>query len=133
MKRNYWRDIGNPQSYLQAHQDFLSGRIKDSKTEKSADSDIATTAVVDKNSIIDRDCVIKPNARVINSVIGQGVHIEEKAVVENSVIWAHTRISSAANIRNAVIGRSCHIGRNAVVGSGAVLGDKTSLTDYTQV
>jgi len=130
---NYWRDIGNPQSYLQAHQDFLSGRIKSSKTEKSADSDIATTAVVDKNSIIDKDCVIKPNARVTNSVIGQGVHIEEKAVVENSVIWAHTRISSAASIHNAVIGRSCHIGRNAVVRSGAVLGDKTSLTDYTQV
>lgn len=133
MKKNYWRDIGTPQSYLQAHKDFLSGQIKSSGIEISADSDIATTAIVDKNSIIGAGCVIKPNARVTNSVIGQGVHIEEKAIVENSVIWAHTRISSSANIQNAIIGRSCHIGRNAVVKNGAVLGDKTSLTDYTQV
>lgn len=133
MKENYWRDIGTPQSYLEAHHDFLSGQIKGFNTEKSNESDVATAAVVDKNSIVGENCVIKPNARIVNSVIGAGVHIEEKAVVENSVIWAHTRISSQAHIENALIGRSCYIGRNVVVGRGAVLGDKTSLTDYTQV
>ena len=67
-----------------------------------------------------------------NSVIGAGVHVEEKAVIENSVIWSHTRVSSAAHIENAVVGRSCYIGKNAVGRNGAVLGDKTSLTDYTK-
>ena len=71
--------------------------------------------------------------KLLNSVIGEGVHIEEKAVIENSVIWAHTRISSAAEIKDAIIGRGCHIGRNASVSEGTVLGDKTSLTDYTKV
>lgn len=131
--KNYWRDIGTPESYLQAHYDFLSGQIKGFKTEKQNGADIATAADVDKNSLIAEDCIIKPNARVANSVIGQGVHIEEKAIVENSVVWAHTRISSSAHIQNAVIGRGCHIGRNAVVSGGAVLGDKTALTDYTKV
>jgi len=132
MNGNYWRDIGTPQSYLQAHHDFLSGQIKAFKVKKSAEADIATAAIVDKNSFIGEGCVIKPNAKVINSVIGAGVHIEEKATVENSVIWAHTRISSAAAIKNAIVGRSCHIGRNVSVTDGAVLGDKTSLTDYTK-
>ncbi len=133
IKQNYWRDIGTPESYLKAHHDFLSGQIKGFETEKSNESDVATSAIVDKSSVVGENCIIKPNAKIINSVIGAGVHVEEKAVVENSVVWAHARISSAAQIRNAIVGRSCYIGRNVVVGEGAVLGDKTSLTDYTKV
>lgn len=133
MRENYWRDIGTPQSYLEAHFDFLAGKIKGFTFEKAKNFDLATTAIVDSASIIGEDCVIKPNARIINSVIGQGVHIEEKAVVENSVVWAHTRISNSSQIKNAVIGRSCYIGKNSVVSGGAVLGDKSSLTDYTKI
>jgi NDP-sugar pyrophosphorylase family protein len=129
---NYWRDIGTPNSYLNAHHDFFNGKIKGFKVERDNQSDIATAAIVDKHSIIGADCIIKPGAKVINSVIGSGVHIEEKAVIENSVIWSHTRVSGSAQIRNAVVGRSCHIGRNVSVGEGTILGDKTSLTDYTQ-
>jgi len=133
MNGNYWRDIGTPTSYLQAHHDFLSGKIKGFKIEKPAEADVATAAIVDKNSILGEGCIVKPNAKIINSVIGAGVHIEEKAVVENSVIWSHTRVSSQAQICGAIVGRSCHIGRNVSVSDGAVLGDKTSLTDYTRV
>jgi NDP-sugar pyrophosphorylase family protein len=133
MKGNYWRDIGTPKSYLEAHHDFLSGQIKGFETEKQNESDVATAALVDRNSIIGENCTIKPNAKIINSVIGAGVHIEEKAVIENSVIWAHTRISSAAHIKSAIIGRSCYIGKNVSISENSVLGDKTSLTDYTQI
>ena len=133
ISKNYWRDIGTPESYLQSHHDFLRGQIKDFELERTIEAEISHTAIVDKTSIVATDCVIKPNARIINSVLGAGVHVEEKAVVENSVIWAHTRIASAAHIQNAVVGRSCHIGRNVTVGDGAVLGDKTTLSDYTRV
>lgn len=133
LQENYWRDIGNPASYLQGHHDFLSGKIKGFEIEKSAKTEISHTAFVDKNSLIAEDCIIKPNARIFNSVIGKGVLVEEKAIIENSVVWSHTRISNGAEISGAVIGRSCYIGKNAVVSKGAVLGDKTSLTDYTKV
>ena len=133
LKNDYWRDIGSPTSYLDAHHDFLNNRIKGYKVEKQSGSEIATAAFVDKHSVIGENCIIKPNAKIINSVIGEGVHIEEKAVVENSVIWAHTRISGAAHITGAIVGRGCHIGRNVTVSQGAVLGDKTALTDYTKI
>ncbi len=133
MDKNYWRDIGTPESYLQAHHDFLSGQIRHFEIERSSEAEISHTAIVDKTSIVAADCIIKPNARIINSVLGAGVHVEEKAVIENSVVWAHTRISNAARLDNAVIGRSCHIGRNVTVSAGTVLGDKTSLTDYTKI
>ncbi len=133
MKDDYWLDIGTPESYLTAHLDFLRGAITGFEIETSAASDVATRAEVDRVSVIGPDCTIKPGVRIVNSVIGAGVHIEEKAIIEDSVIWSHTRIASSAEVRGAVIGRSCHIGRNAIVGSGTVLGDKTALTDYTRV
>lgn len=130
---DYWLDIGTPATYLKVHHDFLSGVVGGFDIDGRDLASVATHAEVDKKSVIGEDCTIKPGAQVINSVIGPGVLLEEKAVVENSVIWAHTRVAAAAEIHDAVIGRSCHIGRNAVVGPGSVLGDKTALTDYTKV
>ena len=129
----YWIDIGTPASYLQAHMDFLGGRIMGFEVERNAESDIATRSEIDQNSIIGPECIIKSGAKIINSVIATGVHIDEKAVVENSVIWPHTRISALAEIRGSVIGRSCYIGRNSVVSKDSAIGDKSTLTDYTHV
>jgi NDP-sugar pyrophosphorylase family protein len=130
--RTYWIDIGTPARYLQAHHDLLANRVgRIHIKERRGDFDSATAAEIDELSIIGDDCQIKPGAQIINSVLGQGCFVEERARVENSVIWPHTRISTTAEVTNAIAGRGCHIGRSAVVGPGAVLGDKTSLTDYT--
>lgn len=129
----YWRDLGTPASYLAAHQDFLSGKISKIKPEiDNASTDRATTASVDRESIIGEGCVIKPHAKIVNSVLGPGVHVDEKASISNSVIWAHSRISSSAEIDGAIVGRSCYIGRNTNIRAGAVLGDKTTLPDYSR-
>lgn len=130
LQNNYWRDIGNPNSYLEAHHDFLSGKIKNLNVRKSKNPKGSFTC---QNSIISEDCVIKNGAKIVNSVLGAGVHVEEKAVIENSVIWAHTHIENSAEIKDAVIGRGCYIGKNTTVSAGAVLGDKTSLTDFTKI
>ncbi|HWS87716.1 MAG TPA: NDP-sugar synthase [Pyrinomonadaceae bacterium] len=129
----YWLDIGAPSRYLQVHQDILAGRVRSVQLKKRrGECELATIAEVDELSLLGDDCTIKPGAQIVNSVLGEGVHVEEKARVENSVIWPHTRISAGAHLSNAVVGRGCHIGRSAQVGAGAVLGDKTNLTDYTQ-
>ena len=99
--------------------------------ERRGQFDAATVAEIDELSMIGDDCQIKPGAQIINSVLGQGCFVEERARVENSVIWPHTRIGTAAQVTGAIVGRGCHIGRSAVVGPGSALGDKTSLTDYT--
>jgi mannose-1-phosphate guanylyltransferase len=134
-KDAYWLDIGTPQRYWQAHQDLLDGKVKRFPfgDKRSEQGDLAHTAEIDKKSHIAADCVIKPGAKIVNSFLGTGVYVEEKAVVENSVIWSHTRVNTNATVTNSVVGRGCHIGRFCTVGGGSVLGDKTSLTDYTQV
>jgi mannose-1-phosphate guanylyltransferase len=130
--RTYWIDIGTPERYLQVHEDLLANRvgrihIKDRKGQ----FDAATVAEIDDLSMVGDDCQIKPGAQIINSVLGQGCFVEERARVENCVIWPHTRIGTTAQLNGAIVGRGCHIGRSAVVRPGTVLGDKTSLTDYT--
>ncbi|MBA3353541.1 MAG: NDP-sugar synthase [Blastocatellia bacterium] len=133
LSAEYWRDLGTPASYLAAHRDFLHGRIDlpiDSEGNNS--SDVATSSKIDKRSIIGEGCVIKPGAQISGSVLGPGVHVDEKAIVRNSVVWGHTRISTGAEIDGAIIGRSCYLGRNVSVRPGAVLGDKTSLPDYSK-
>jgi NDP-sugar pyrophosphorylase family protein len=129
----YWIDIGTPARYLQVHHDILAGRVGglDLKNRRGS-FDSATHAEIDELSIIADDCTVKPGAQVINSVLGVGVHVEEKARIENSVVWPHTRVGAGAQLLSAIVGRGCHIGRAAVVGAGATLGDKTNLTDYTQ-
>jgi mannose-1-phosphate guanylyltransferase len=130
---DYWLDIGTPANYLKANQDLIVGAVEGFELERVSESEVATRAEIDRHSVLAEGCTIKSGARILNSVIGAGVHIEEKAVVENSVIWSNTRVATLAEIRGSVVGRSCHIGRNAVVSENSFLGDKTSLTDYTQV
>jgi mannose-1-phosphate guanylyltransferase len=133
METEYWRDIGNPQSYLEAHHDLLSGTIYDIGVKIHPTAEIATTATVDNSSILGENCVIKPNAKILNSIIGKGVLIEEKSIIENSVIWAHTKIAGSSHVENAVIGKSCYVGKHCTIRNGSVLGDKTSVTDYSKI
>ena len=129
----YWTYISTPLSYLKAHQDFLSGKVKNFEIERQKIIDMAVTTFIDEKSVIDKDCVIKPNVIILNSVIGEGVHIEEGVTIKDSVIWSHSRISDNSEVRGSILARSSYVGKNVVVSEGAVLGDKTSLTDYTAV
>jgi mannose-1-phosphate guanylyltransferase len=132
-QRTYWLDIGTPARYLQAHQDMLASRVtRFHLKDRRGNFDSATHSEIDEFSMIADDCTIKPGVEIINSVLGKGCYIEERARIENSVIWSHTRVGTAAQVKDAIIGRGCHIGRSTLVGPGAVLGDKTSLTDYTR-
>ena len=132
-QRAYWMDIGTPARYLQAHHDLLANRVtRIHMKDRRGDFDSATKSEIDELSIIADDCTLKPGVKIVNSVLGKGCYIEERACIENSVIWSHTRVGTAAQIKDAIIGRGCHVGRSTFVGPGAVLGDKTSLTDYTK-
>jgi NDP-sugar pyrophosphorylase family protein len=131
--KTYWMDIGTPERYLQTHDDLLNNRVaRIHLKNRQGNFDAATVAEIDDISMIADDCVIKPGAQIVNSVLGQGCYVEEKAQVINSVIWPHTRIGTGAQVNGAIIGRGCHIGRAAEIRAGSVLGDKSSLTDYTQ-
>ena len=132
-QRTYWMDIGTPARYLQAHHDLLAHRVtRFHVKDRRGKFDSATHSEIDDLSVIGDECTIKPGVVIVNSVLGRGCYIEERARIENSVVWSHTRVGTAAQVSGAIIGRGCHVGRSTIVRPGAVLGDKTSLTDYTK-
>ena len=132
MSGNYWRDIGSPQSYLAAHLDFLSGAIKLPETQRYGRNDGDRSRKITRNAVISEHCVVSDGARVVNSVLGPGTHVDESAVIENSVVWSNSMISASAEIKGSVIGDSCHIGRNVSLNNG-VLGERTFLADYSRL
>ena len=130
---SYWSAIDSLEEYLNVHRDFLAGKARNFKMDRANGYERATSAFIDEESVIGPDCDIKPNARIINSVLSRGVKVGEGALIENSVVWAHSRISNSAKISESILASSCYVGKNAIVSKGAVLGDKASLTDYSKV
>ena len=129
----YWRDIGTPQTYLAANMDLLSGNFGFEPGGSADEIETSPTAFIDSSSVLAEGCIVKPNARITNSVLGAGVHVEERAVIENSVIWPYSRVSTFAETHSSVVGRGCHIGRNAVLRGGSMIGDKAMIPDYSIV
>ncbi|HEX8288573.1 MAG TPA: NDP-sugar synthase [Pyrinomonadaceae bacterium] len=127
----YWLDIGTPERYLQAHRDLITGKIRSFKVNRAGNFNRSANAEIDDKSCIADGCIIKQNAKIINSVLGRDVVIEENAVIQNSVIWSGTRINSYTNVLGSIIGKDCHIGSNVVLAHGSVLGDKTSIANFT--
>ncbi len=133
LEGGYWIPLNTLESYRRIHKDFLGDEIKHLKPEANTNYERATSSFIDSTSEIGKDCVIKPSARVLNSVLGKGVQVDEGAEIENSVIWSHTRVSQGATIKDSVITSSCYIGKNSSVTNGAFLGDKSSIADYTRL
>ena len=98
---SYWIDAGTPEAYLQAHLDLVDGLRP------------GLSAGLDPSARIDGA------ARVVRSVVGQGVVVAGGAEVEDSVLLDGARVSAGAVVRRSIVG-----GR-AVVGEGSELTDLT--------
>lgn len=108
VSRSYWRDMGTPASYLQAHLDALAGRISDLRVEAP---------------FLGPGSSVEPGARVAPTVaLGTGARVEAGAVVDRSVLHEHAAVGPDARVEGSILGRRCEVGPGAVV-IDAVLGD----------
>lgn len=131
----YWKDVGTLSSLWEANMDLLgenpvfdidddSWRIR-SRTAAQPPQFIGDKAIV-KNSIITEGCVIE--GTVTNSVLSDGVCVEEGAVVKNSVIMSGTVIKKGATVDYAIIDENALIGENCCIGA-----DKKTVKDVTVI
>ncbi len=113
----YWMDIGTPAKYLQANLDALSGAFRtvavgapgEGASEVSDDASIAEGSIVVASAIGER-CVLQDRAqvrgsvllpgakvgagaRVVDSILGEGVQVEPGAIVEGQTVADAERIS----------------------------------------
>lgn len=121
----YWRDLGRPQTYLQAHRDVLAGRVD---VFDRAGFPILTRwsekppAMVRPGGVADDALLgagVQVRGTVRHSVLGPGVVIEKGAVVEDCVIGADVVVGAGAQVSTSIVDDGCHIGRRAVVGAAS--------------
>ncbi len=119
----YWRDLGQPGQYLQAHRDLLAGKVDvfdhpgrpviSHWPDRPAARVRAGAVLVD--SLLAPGCDVA--GEVVRSVLGPGVVVEAGARVEDCVLFEDVRVERGAEVRTAVLDERTVVGRDAVVGS----------------
>jgi glucose-1-phosphate adenylyltransferase len=118
----YWRDLGQPHHYLAAHQDILVddlGLFDDpgwpilTRQPQRVPARVFTGGEVE-------DSLVSPGGRVrgrvVRSVLGPGVVVEEGAVVRNSVVFADSVIERGARVDWAIVDQGALVAADTVVG-----------------
>jgi mannose-1-phosphate guanylyltransferase len=122
----YWRDIGTPASYLQAHLDVLGGRVR---TESPAgECFVGPGAEVDPAADVGGGACLGPRGRV-----AAGAVLTRCVVGEASAIGAGARLDGAILGAGVSVGAGAVLGPDVVVGDGAVIADRLRVPEGTRV
>ena len=127
----YWRDIGTPDSYLQAHFDILERAVRTSVADALGDQYIyvSPSARVSGDARIVPPCYVADGARVEAgarvgplAVLGAGAVVGEGATVVEAVLQSGVVIGAHAQVEGSILVRDCSVGAGTQL-SGAVLGE----------
>ena len=123
----FWMDIGEPQDYLGANAMMLT---KNNLNECGESSEIDPSVIIHKpcnfgdNVRIGSDSIIGPNVSIGNDVqIGKGCRIE------NSVVFDGVTIEDYSSVKSAILGENSVLERWVKVESGSLVGDYVQITD----
>ena len=154
-EHGYWRDIGTPESYLQAHFDILEGTVQTavagllgahfSYVAPSAEVDpgarlvppvyvgehvrVEAGARIGPLAVAGAGAVIAEGATVVESVVQSGVVIGAHAHVEHSIVVRDSAIGAGTQLEGAVIGEACTVGAGNRLAGGICLYPETTLPD----
>jgi len=121
----YWKDVGRPSRYWQAHMDLLG---EDPPLDLDDPSwPVLTRGVqrpparIEESARIDSS-LVSPGAivagRVVRSVIGPGVMVEDGAEVVEAIVFHDTTVEGGARIERALVDARVRVRRGAEVGGG---------------
>lgn len=123
--KGYWRDVGTIDSYWKANMEMIdimpefnlyddywqiytnSGEQMPVYLGENAES---TSAIISGGSEIE--------GKVVNSVIGHNVVVEEGAYIENSIIMSDVLIKRGAVIKKAIVCENSMIENDVIIGEG---------------
>jgi len=123
----FWMDIGEPQDYLGANAMMLT---KNNLNECGETPEIDPSVVIRKpcnfgdNVRIGADSIIGPNVS-----IGNGVQIGKGCRIENSVVFDGVTIEDYSSVKSAILGENSVLERWVKVESGSLIGDYAQIKD----
>jgi mannose-1-phosphate guanylyltransferase len=153
--RGYWRDIGTPESYLQAHFDILEGTVQTAVASQLGEhyAYVAPSAQVDAGArlvppvfvgegarvqsgarvgplaVLGAGTTVGEGATVLEAVLQSGVTLAGHTHVEFSIVVRDTSIGAGTNLEGAVVGQGCEIGAGNRLAGGICLYPDTVLPD----
>ncbi len=124
---DYWCDIGNLDTYRQAHSDLLEGLVN-----VSLGGEVINTkngqALIGAGTIIDPEAVLEGNV-----VLGSNCTVEKGVLIKDSVVWNDTYINRNAQLENCVLGQGCSVGSFSQINPGAVIASNCVLEDRINI
>ncbi len=136
--KGYWRDIGNTDSYREAHNDIFKGRVTLRTDEVKQDfpgKDIRTGADVRIDDpakfagmvIIGDNSQITGHPEIKDTVIGRNCTIEDGAAISQCIIWDNAYIKRGTKISGAVICNNVRVAQGVVIEDGVIVAEDTSI------
>lgn len=121
----YWRDLGQPHHYLNAHLELLAedaGLFRDDWPLRTQQPQRPPARVLDgaeiSETLLSSGCVI--GGKVNRSVLGPGVVVESGAEVTESVLFGDTVVRSGASVTRSIVDSRCELLEGAHVGDDSV-------------
>ena len=137
--RGYWKDVGTLSSYWEANMELIDlvpeFNLYEEYWKVYTKSDVLPPQYISADGEIQKSIIGEGTSiygKVINSVIGCGVTIEEGTVVKDSIIMNHTTIGANCEVNKAVIAENVTIGDNVVVGAFEEATNETHPHIYNQ-
>jgi mannose-1-phosphate guanylyltransferase len=151
----YWRDIGTPESYLQAHFDILEGALETAVADElgpdylhvSSSARVAATARIVPPSyvadgaevgdgaqvgplaVVGTGAAVGEGATIVESVLQAGVHVGAHASVERSVLVRDSWVGAGTQVSHAILGEGCRVGAGNRLANGICLHPGVELPD----
>ncbi|MBT0665228.1 mannose-1-phosphate guanyltransferase [Geobacter pelophilus] len=142
--KGYWRDVGNTDSYREAHHDIFRGRINVKIDEPKQDVvgrdlRLGTDVRLDESALLDGTVVVGDNSQIFgssqikDSVIGRNCTIEPGVKLSRCVIWDNVYLKKGAKIVDSVICNNVSVGQGVVIEEGGIIADDTSIGEEAYI
>lgn len=136
--KGHWRDVGNPESYRDAHKEILSGEVKlpfEGKAVKKPSGTIyhekgtriPKDLTVEGVVVLGKNVKIGPEVKLKNVVIGDDSEIDKKSEISDSVIWTNVMVGERCVLNNTVICDYNKLERKVIVKEGAIIAENCEI------
>ena len=137
----YWRDVGDPDSYREAVQDALEGKVALGFPGRSRPAGGGTLWTEDENFAIPEGLAIRGTALVCrgarlgkgvtleNAVLGEECSAGDGAHLESTVLWRRARVGRGSVLRRVVLCDGVKVGDEVRMEEGAVVAEGTEIGD----
>lgn len=104
----------------------------DKSVKIAKDVTIYPGCILEGSTVIDEDCIIGPNTRIVDSVLDKGVHAQNSVILE-SKIGEETSVGPFAYLRPGnLIGKQCKVG-DFVEMKNSTFGDHSKASHLTYI